>query len=330
MREAGPFADAVLAEAARRGVPAEVWYQIRAADEVVVVDGVVDRSVSGRRTLAAVTVQARGRRGSAVGTPSNDPVTLLDDALAVAAALPPGPALPLADRVHRAGDSADVDVSSPGVLGLSSALVESARSVRPLGGAVEFRARGETAHTTVATTSGGHLEQVTSLASVRTRVTSRGAAVGFVSHDVYAPDAGALLPALDAESLRPVVATADILARTPVPLAAVPGPVWLHGRVAAGLIAMLAPALLLDGVLHGRSRLAGRVGQSVARAGVSVRDDVTGPSSPVRITFDDEGVATRPTTLIEDGALRGYLADRYWAERGGGESTGSGWRGANG
>ena len=45
-----------------------------------------------------------------------------------------------------------------------------------------------------------------------------------------------------------------------------------------------------------------------------------------RVIADDEGVATRVNTLIENGVFRGFLWNNYWAHKAGLESTGNGTR----
>jgi TldD protein len=60
----------------------------------------------------------------------------------------------------------------------------------------------------------------------------------------------------------------------------------------------------------GTSAFAGRIGQRVASAGVTVVDDGTIAHRRGSLNVDDEGNRTERTVLIEDGILRGYLQDR--------------------
>ncbi|MEO1696648.1 MAG: TldD/PmbA family protein [Planctomycetota bacterium] len=69
-----------------------------------------------------------------------------------------------------------------------------------------------------------------------------------------------------------------------------------------------------------------RVGTRVASELVTLRD--SGASEHVRgaggiVPVDDEGVLTRPATIIEDGVLRSYLHDRHTAARFGVEPAGN-------
>jgi TldD protein len=83
------------------------------------------------------------------------------------------------------------------------------------------------------------------------------------------------------------------------------GPGWpgvlLHEAVGHGLEG--------DFNRKGSSAFAGRMGQRVASAGVTVVDDGTLPGRRGSLTVDDEGNPTRRTVLIEDGVLRGYMQD---------------------
>jgi TldD protein len=76
----------------------------------------------------------------------------------------------------------------------------------------------------------------------------------------------------------------------------------------------------------GTSAFAGRIGERVAAAGVTVVDDGTLPNRRGSLNVDDEGTPTRNTTLIEDGILVGYMQDRLNARLMGVEPTGNGRR----
>ena len=112
------------------------------------------------------------------------------------------------------------------------------------------------------------------------------------------------------------------------------------GPVPAGTMdVVLGPGwpgiLLHEAVGHGlegdfnrkkTSAFAGRIGQRVARTGVTVVDDGTIPTRRGSLNFDDEGTPTQRTVLIEDGVLRGYLQDRLNARLMGMAATGNGRR----
>jgi len=58
------------------------------------------------------------------------------------------------------------------------------------------------------------------------------------------------------------------------------------------------------------SAFTGRIGEKVASELCTVVDDGTIPSRRGSLNFDDEGVPTQRTVLIEKGILKGYLQDR--------------------
>ncbi len=76
----------------------------------------------------------------------------------------------------------------------------------------------------------------------------------------------------------------------------------------------------------GSSAFAGRLGERVAAAGVTVLDDGTIPDRRGSLTLDDEGNPTQRTVLIEDGILKGYLQDSLNARLMGMPLTGNGRR----
>ena len=73
----------------------------------------------------------------------------------------------------------------------------------------------------------------------------------------------------------------------------------------------------------GSSAFAGRIGERVAAEGVTVMDDGTLAQRRGSLNVDDEGNATRCTTLIENGILRGYLQDSLNARLSGMDLTGN-------
>jgi TldD protein len=76
----------------------------------------------------------------------------------------------------------------------------------------------------------------------------------------------------------------------------------------------------------GSSAFAGRIGERVAAAGVTVVDDGTLPGRRGSLNIDDEGTTSQNTVLIENGILRGYMQDKLNARLTGTVSTGNGRR----
>lgn len=64
-----------------------------------------------------------------------------------------------------------------------------------------------------------------------------------------------------------------------------------------------------DHVVRGRSYLAGKLGETVAAPGVTIRDNPLLSQGPRRRSFDGEGSPTRDLPLVENGVLTDYLTD---------------------
>ncbi|MGJ8517170.1 metalloprotease TldD [Carnimonas bestiolae] len=76
----------------------------------------------------------------------------------------------------------------------------------------------------------------------------------------------------------------------------------------------------------GSSAFAGRLGEQVAAAGVTVVDDATLTERRGSLSIDDEGTPGQCTTLIENGRLTGYMQDKLNARLMGHSLTGNGRR----
>ena len=99
--------------------------------------------------------------------------------------------------------------------------------------------------------------------------------------------------------------------------------VVLDRQVTATLLALLAGTLSGEEVAKGRSLFAGRLGEEVAVASLTVVEDATNPLAYGAATYDAEGLACRRTPLIEAGRLSAYLYDSTSARRAGVGSTAS-------
>jgi PmbA protein len=100
-------------------------------------------------------------------------------------------------------------------------------------------------------------------------------------------------------------------------------PVVLDPWAAASFLGVLSRALSAEEVQKGRSLLAGLVGEMVASEVVNLVDDGRLPEGPAASPFDDEGVPTGSTRLIERGTLRGFLHNSTTAKREGATSSGN-------
>ncbi len=82
-------------------------------------------------------------------------------------------------------------------------------------------------------------------------------------------------------------------------------------RVTAALLGILAGTLSGDALAKGRSLFAGRSGEAVASAELTLVDDPTIPEAFGASAYDAEGLACRRNVLIEGGALRSFLNNTY-------------------
>jgi PmbA protein len=100
-------------------------------------------------------------------------------------------------------------------------------------------------------------------------------------------------------------------------------PVIFERDVAATLLEDLFAAVSAANVAVGNSWLIGRLGERVGSAGVTISDDGRLPAKLGSSPFDGEGVATRRTSVFEQGTLRTFLYDSYYARKLGAASTGN-------
>jgi PmbA protein len=98
-------------------------------------------------------------------------------------------------------------------------------------------------------------------------------------------------------------------------------------RVVSTLLSVVASALSGEAVVKGRSFFAGRIGETVANAAVSLTDDPTDSRAFSAAAYDGEGLACRRNVLISDGVLRMFVYDTVSARRAQTRSTGSAVRG---
>jgi len=103
--------------------------------------------------------------------------------------------------------------------------------------------------------------------------------------------------------------------------------VVLDPFVTAQFLGVLSATLNGESVLKGRSLFAHRVGEQVAASIVTLVDDATNVQAFSATPLDGEGLATRRSTLIDGGMLRGFVQNSYRGRRSGTASTGNATRG---
>jgi PmbA protein len=107
-------------------------------------------------------------------------------------------------------------------------------------------------------------------------------------------------------------------------------PVIFEPRVARSLIGHVFEAVHGEAVYRKASILAGRLGETVASRMLTVIDDGTIPGLFGSSPFDDEGVPSRRTVVLERGVLKSYLLNTYTARKLGLKTTGCASRGLSG
>ena len=106
--------------------------------------------------------------------------------------------------------------------------------------------------------------------------------------------------------------------RMPVVISSEAGGTMIHEAVGHGLEA--------DLVQQGLSVYKDKIGQRIASPLITIIDDATLGNKRGSFRFDDEGVLSQRTVLVDKGILKGYMHDRLTARRDGVRSTGNGRR----
>lgn len=107
-------------------------------------------------------------------------------------------------------------------------------------------------------------------------------------------------------------------------------PVVFEPRVARSLLDHIFDAISGDSVYRGETFLADKMGQKIASEKLTVIDDATIPRLFGSSPFDDEGVPSRRTTVIENGVLLSWLLNSYTGRKLGLRTTGNASRGITG
>ena len=143
-----------------------------------------------------------------------------------------------------------------------------------------------------------------------------GGTMGFELFDLHPPEKVAEVATK--RSLLMLGARKAPMGRMAVVLSSEAGGTMIHEAIGHGLEADLAQ--------QGLSVYSKKIGERVASSLITVVDDPTLPNKRGSYTFDDEGVPSRRTVLVDEGILKGYLYDRLTALKDGVESTGNGRR----
>ena len=143
-----------------------------------------------------------------------------------------------------------------------------------------------------------------------------GGTMGFELFDIHPPERVAEVATR--RSLLILGARKAPMGKMTVVLSSEAGGTMIHEAIGHGLEADLAQ--------QGLSVYSKKLGERVASPLITVVDDPTLPQRRGSYAFDDEGIPSRKTVLVEEGILKSYLYDRLTALKDGVESTGNGRR----
>jgi PmbA protein len=112
-------------------------------------------------------------------------------------------------------------------------------------------------------------------------------------------------------------------------------PIVFAPETARTLIGSVFDAASGDSIWRGASYLAGKLGETIAASNITIVDDntmllPTGVGGFGSSPFDDEGLPSQRTVVVEDGVLRTYLLNTYSARKLGMKSTHNAARGLAG
>ncbi len=112
-------------------------------------------------------------------------------------------------------------------------------------------------------------------------------------------------------------------------------PIVFAPETARTLIGSIFEAASGDAIWRGASFLAGKLGESIAASGLTIVDDntmllPTGAGGFGSSPFDDEGLPSQRTVVLDKGVLRNYLLNTYTARKLGMKSTHNAARGLAG
>ena len=175
--------------------------------------------------------------------------------------------------------------------------------------------------TALATTTG--IRSATARTSAALSVTIVAAGSGGVTHSGSATSTARGVAGLDVDAppAEAVARAVRVLGGGGFP--AGPAIVVFDPRVTATIMSAVGGALRGDAVIRTRSMFAGRLGEKIAAAAIDLTDDPTDSLASGSGPCDDEGLASRPVSLIAAGVLSSYVHDTVSARQMGTQSTAS-------
>ena len=153
---------------------------------------------------------------------------------------------------------------------------------------------------------------------------------GAMERDYWSSSARSMATLESAEDVGKQAAARVLRRLNPRKVATQRCPVIFEPRVARSIAGHIFEAVNGTSVYRKSSFLAGKLGEKVANDCLTVIDDATIPGLFGTSPFDDEGVPSRRTVVIEKGVLKSYLLNTYTAKKLGMKSTGNASRGIAG
>jgi PmbA protein len=260
---------------------------------------------------------------------------LVDRAAAMAREAPEDPYAGLAPRDRLLeGPLADVeadDGGDPSPVELKARALETEDSARAVAGITNSEGAGVGAGRTVIalSTSHGFCRGYTASAYSGSASVIAGAGGG-MQRD-YAYHSARHFADLDpAEAIGRRAGERAVARLDPAKLASGAMPVVFDPRVGNSLLGHLVSAIVGSAIARRTSFLLDCEGEPIFAPGIFVRDDPLRPRGLRSKPFDGEGLPTRPTDVVADGRLTGWLMDSASARQLGREPTGHASRGAAG
>ena len=102
-----------------------------------------------------------------------------------------------------------------------------------------------------------------------------------------------------------------------------PMPIVLDNGVVSSFLSVIGGTLMADRIIKGKSMFAKELGNQIAADNFFLIDQNDLEGADNRAPFDGEGTSARRTTLVEGGALRGFLHNAYTAHKMGLQTTGN-------
>ncbi len=328
--------EATLARALRHGGDfAEVYLEDRDSMNLRLEDGRIEQTSGGRLAGAAVRLLSGEHTYYAYSDDLNEPgLTAAADAVAAAVRSGAGAKEVVhLGAVRKRPEAHPVVLSPEGVaVALKAALVRSADEAARSAGAEIAQVMVGYADTRqkvlIANSLGDLVFDDRTRTHFSTRVVARRGDVIQTGHESIGGSAGFEL--LDEDVARQTAADAAqkavrMLDARPAPVGQMPV-VLGNGFCGALFHEACGHGLEADAIAKGASIYAGKTGEVVAAPLVSAYDDGSLPNGWGSQAFDDEGVPTQKTLVIEEGRLTGYLYDRLRARQMSAAPSGNGRR----